>query len=118
MPMAAYFDIEKTGKVAIVTPLIGEMSFEEAEELKQQLYVHVSERTNLFVVDMHRCGFVSSVALGVLVCFTARVHSFDGRVVLCDLPKEVATLLEITKLGKIYDIYATRDQAVAALAGT
>ena len=106
--------IEHSGAATIVNLLCAELSFEQAEELKKKLYACVSDTSNKFIVDLHQCGFMSSVALGVLVCFTAKVHSFDGRIVLCHPSKETSTVLAITKLDKIYDIYPTRVEALAS----
>ena len=90
----------------------GELSLEDADELKRALYELVSETSNKIVIDFHQCVFMSSVALGTLVCLTARVHSYDGRIVLCSPTREVAAVLAVTKLGNIYDIYQTQDEAV------
>lgn len=109
-----YFTAEKKGEVTVIRLLRAELSLEDADDLKKALYGFVSEASNKFIVDLHQCGFLSSAALGMLVCLTARIHSFDGRIVLCDPTKEIAAILDITKLGRIYDIYPTLEEAFAS----
>lgn len=108
------FNVEKSGDVTVVNLLFAELSMEDAEDLKNALYAYVTASTNKFVIDLDRCAFFPSLALGVIVSLTAKIHSFQGRVVLCRPSKEVAAILEITKFGNIYDIYKTREEALAS----
>ena len=112
--MENYFTIEKAGGIQVVTFLFAELSLEDAEDFKKSLYSYVSDTSNKFIIDFHRCVFMSSVALGALVSFTAKIHSYDGRIVFCAPTKEVSAILAITKFDKIYDIYRTREEALAS----
>lgn len=112
--MDKYFTIEKIGEITVINLLFAELSMEEAEEMKTALYGHVDEKNNKLLIDMSRCVFMSSVALGVLVSLTAKVHAVHGLVVLCSPTKEVAALLEITKLSSIYEIFSTRQEALSS----
>jgi len=111
-----YFTVEKAGQVTIVHLLFAELSLEDAEEVKSALYAHVTDTSNKFIIDLHQCVFMSSVALGVLVCLTAKIHHCHGRIALASPTKEVAVVLEITKLAKIYDVYDSREKALASFA--
>ena len=112
--MENYFTFEKVGDVQIVTFIFAELSLEDADGFKKSLYSHVSDSNNKFIIDFHQCVFMSSVALGALVSFTTKIHSYDGRIVFCAPTKEVSAILAITKFDKIYDIYRTRKEALAS----
>lgn len=109
-----YFTVEKAGAITIINLLFGELSMEEAEEMRKTFHGYVTQEYNKFIIDLSRCVFMSSVALGVLVSLTARVHSFGGFINICSPTKEVASLLEITKLSSIYAVYDTREAALAS----
>ncbi|MBP7056431.1 MAG: STAS domain-containing protein [Candidatus Omnitrophica bacterium] len=108
------FSIEKHGDVTIVNFLFSELSIEDAEDLKNALYAYISPGSTKFVVDLDKCSFFPSIALGVLASFGAKARSMNGRVVLARPIKEVASILDITKFGNIYDIYTTREEAISS----
>lgn len=118
--MDKIFTIEKIADMIVVDLLFAELSMEDAESLKESLYGYVTSSSKKFIIDLNKCVFFPSVALGVLVSLTAKVHAVNGRVVLCSPTKEVAAILEITKFGNIYDIYQTREEAIKSFdeAGT
>lgn len=118
MDVNEHISAERTGGVTLIRFLFAELSLQDVEDLKKVLYGYAGPSANNFVIDLHKCVFLSSLALGLLVGFTAKVHSYDGRVVLCSPTKEVTTLLDITKLGKIYDIYETPEAAIRSFRQT
>ncbi|MFC1576287.1 STAS domain-containing protein [Candidatus Omnitrophota bacterium] len=110
--MDKYFDVSKSGNSTIVKFLFSELSMTEAEEFKNQLYDLVSDNDTKFIIDMSKCSFLPSVALGILVNFTAKVHTKKGKVVFAEPTEQVKTIFRVTHLEKIFKVYNTRDEAV------
>lgn len=73
--------------------------------------------TKHIVVDMTHLTYISSAGLGVLVRLSSILGKVGGRVSLCGTNGVVKTVLEITKIGSLFRIYDTADQAMSAEAG-
>lgn len=113
--MSDYYKITKTDSITMITLLFSELSIEEAEHFKDDLYGIVSDSHNKFVINMNKCIFMPSVVLGILVKFNMEVAGKKGVMVFCCLTEQVKTLFEITRLNKIFKIYTTEMEALAAL---
>ena len=115
MDMTNYIKINKKDDITIVTILFSEISIEEAEEFRATLYKILSDEHKKFIINMSKCVFLPSVALGVLVRFNAKVVEKSGRMVFCCLSDQVKSLFEITRLDKIFTIYNTEQEAIDSL---
>jgi len=113
--MSHYYKITKTDSITIITLLFSELSIEEAEHFKDDLYGIISDTHNKFVINMNKCIFMPSVVLGIFVKFNTKVTEQNGLMVFCCLTEQVKTLFEITRLDKIFKIYTTEMEALAAL---
>jgi anti-sigma B factor antagonist len=69
------------------------------------------------VVDLGAVEFVDSSGLGALVALLKQL-SGRGELVICGARETVMSMFKLTRLDKVFQIVATQDDAVAALAGT
>lgn len=113
--MSDYYKVTKANNIVIITLLFSELSIDEAEHFKDTLYSIISESQNKFIINMNKCVFMPSVVLGILVKFNMKVAEKKGVMVFCCLTEQVRTLFEITNLNKVFRIYATEKEAIAAL---
>ena len=67
-------------------------------------------------LEMSGLSFMDSASAGILLRLRSRLDAEDGRLVLYDVRKLVAKMLDRTGLGTEFPRYATRDEALAALA--
>jgi len=67
------------------------------------------------VVDFTSTTFIDSTTLCVLVGGVKRLRTNDGRLSLVCSDRNITKIFEITGLDKVFEIYATRDDAVSAL---
>ncbi len=67
------------------------------------------------IVDFTSTTFIDSTTLGVLVGGVKRLRPADGRLSLVCSDANIAKIFEITGLDRVFDIYGTRDEAVASL---
>jgi anti-sigma B factor antagonist len=111
------FDIktEQLNAEAYVISLSGEVDLYTAPEFKQQLLDVIEKGGKEVVVDFTNTTFIDSTTLGVLVGGVKRLRTNDGRLSLVCSDRNITKIFEITGLDKVFDIYATRDEAVSAL---
>jgi anti-anti-sigma factor len=68
------------------------------------------------VLDFSEVSHMSSSALGMLITLHKRVRENDGHLRLAGIQPAIYEVFVITRLNEIFDIDASREQAVQALA--
>jgi anti-sigma B factor antagonist len=111
------FDIqtEQLNAEAYVISLSGEVDLYTAPEFKQQLLEVIGQGGKEVVVDFSNTTFIDSTTLGVLVGGVKRLRTNDGRLSLVCSDRNITKIFEITGLDKVFDIYPSRDEAIASL---
>jgi len=92
----------------------GEIDVYTAPQLRQRLIELVEQGSQHIVVDMEQVEFLDSTGLGVLVGGLKRVRALDGSLRLVCAQERILKIFRITGLEKVFGIYATVDEAVAA----
>jgi anti-sigma B factor antagonist len=112
-----HFDMktERLSETAYVISLSGEVDLYTAPEFKQQLLEVISQGGTQVVVDFTNATFIDSTTLGVLVGGVKRLRTKDGELSLVCSDRNIAKIFEITGLDRVFAIYQTRDEALAAL---
>ncbi len=70
------------------------------------------------LLDFSRVGFMSSMALGMLVRVNKRCKEYKVSLKLCGIVPEIMQVFKITGMNKIFDIHANAEAAIASLKGT
>ncbi len=111
------FDIktEQLSGDAYVIPLPGEVALYTAPEFKQQLLEVIGQGGQEVIVDFSGTTFIDSTTLGVLVGGVKRLRTNDGQLSLVCSDRNITKIFEITGLDKVFTIYPTREEAVAAV---
>src|SRR5258705_10396041 len=112
------FDIktEELGDSRALISLAGEVDLYTAPEFKQQLLEVIAQGAKTVVVDLSNTTFIDSTTLGVLVGGVKRLRPNDGQLVLVCDDRNITKIFEITGLDRVFTIYPTREDALAALA--
>jgi anti-sigma B factor antagonist len=92
----------------------GELDLYTAPRLKEELLATLGDGALKIIVDMSGVNFIDSSALGVLIGGVKRLKPKDGRMVLVIVDDNVNWIFRITGLNNVFDIYATREDAVAS----
>jgi anti-sigma B factor antagonist len=66
------------------------------------------------VVDLAQVDFIDSTALAILVQGLKRARERDGDISLSGLRAPVRMVFELTRLDKVFEIYPTKEEAIAA----
>ena len=92
----------------------GEIDIYTAPRLRELLIDLVSKNSYQLIVNLEKVGFLDSTGLGVLVGGLKRVRAHDGSLDLVCTQERILKIFKITGLTKVFGIYQTVDQAIAA----
>jgi anti-sigma B factor antagonist len=97
-----------------VVDVQGEIDISTAPRLRALLIELVGKNNYHLVVNLEKVGFLDSTGLGVLVGGLRRVRAHDGSLDLVCTQERILKSFKITGLAKVFGIYETADQAIAA----
>ncbi|PTL58326.1 STAS domain-containing protein [Paraconexibacter algicola] len=100
-----------------VLAVSGEVDLFTAPELKVAAQQALDAGATRLVVDLTATRFLDSTALGVLIGLVKRVRPLGGDLTIVNTDPTTAKTFTITGLDEIFTVVATRDDAIAALAG-
>jgi anti-sigma B factor antagonist len=98
-----------------VISLAGEADLYAAPELKEHLLRAIARNGKKIVVDLSGVTFIDSTSLGVLVQGERRLRPAGGRLALVCADPSIVKVFTITALDRIFPIYGSREEAIAAL---
>ena len=91
----------------------GEIDLSTAAAFEAQLAGAVEDTTRGVVVDLSGVTFMDSTALSALVHCFERQRARLERLTLVSADSRVTTLLEVTRLDRILEVFPTRAEALA-----
>lgn len=105
---------ERTDEGIAVISISGELDLYTAPRLKEELLAAIDDGVLKIVVDMSGVHFIDSSALGVLIGGVKRLKPDGGGMVLVSIDENVNWIFRITGLNNVFDIFSTRDEAIAS----
>ena len=106
--------IEKIGDVTVATIPGDSLDASNAKEFKCDI-APILEANGKVLLDMSSLQFVDSSGLGAVLSCLRLLKSKGGDLFLCGMTRPVRTLFELVRLNKIFDIFSTREEAMATL---
>ena len=97
-----------------VIAVSGEIDVYTAPKLRERLISLADAGSYQLIVDMEGVEFLDSTGLGVLVGGLKRVRAQDGRIDLVCTQTRILRIFKITGLNKVFSIYDSVPDAVAA----
>ena len=92
----------------------GEIDIYTAPRLRELLIDLAGKNNYQLIVNLEKVEFLDSTGLGVLVGGLKRVRAHDGSLDLVRTQERILKIFRITGLTKVFGIYQTVDQAIAA----
>ncbi len=99
--------------VAVAAVPVDELDASNASEFKRDITPVLQANTKL-VLDLGRLRFVDSSGLGAMLSCLRQLSAKSGDLKLCGMSKQVRALFELVRMHRIFDIYATQEEAVRA----
>ena len=100
-----------------VVTVEGEIDIYAAPRLRELLIELAAKGNYQLIVGLDKVGFLDSTGLGVLVGGLKRVRAHDGWLDLVCTQEQILKIFKITGLTKVFRIYQSADQAIAARRG-
>ncbi len=107
-------DYESANEAVGVVILEGEIDIYSASEFKEVLVNGIEGGARRVIVDLSKVSFIDSTALGVLVSGAKRVRPRNGNLDIVCTDENIIRIFQITGLDRIFGIYSTRTEALAA----
>ena len=95
-----------------VLVLEGQVDMHTSPELRVKLRENLEKKMTPLVVDLTKVQFIDSSGLATLIEALQAVGKYGGRLRLCGLAPAVKNLFKLSNLISIFDIRATREDAV------
>jgi len=106
----------KVGSAAVLT-VEGELHYNEAVKLKEELARILDSGTVNLVIDVEKVNYLSSSAIGSLVSANGRIRKNGGVLYLAGMTAELMELFQLLRLTAILQFSASTDEALAKLKG-
>ncbi len=87
-----------------------------ADTLRRELRNCIDADHAQVVLDLQQVNFIDSSGLSVLIAAREATEEHEGTVVLAGLTPSVRSLIELTRMHQIFDIYEKVELATAGLA--
>ena len=97
----------------VLLRLEGEVGIYAVDRMQLMLIRLVARRMPLVVVDLSGVTFLSSLAMGALVCLRRDLGRWGGRVKLAAIPPLIYGSLRTAHLDTLFEICATVEEAQA-----
>ena len=106
-------DIEESEGIAVVTLQAEHLDASIAEDFKRNMGPILDMHSRV-VFDMTPLQFVDSAGLGAILSCLRKLSAANGDLKLCGLSKSVRAVFEISRMHRIFDIFHTKAEAIAA----
>ncbi len=103
--------IEQEGTAAVVR-INGSVTIDEADKLTKQMESLTAAQTPIIVLDLSQMDFICSSGLGAIILGHLRSRHHAGQVHLACPQPAVRTLLETTRLTKLFTLYDSVAEAL------
>ena len=107
----------KTGRPVLVMQLPARLNLTQAREfLPEVMAILKSDRPRL-VFDFSGVRQIDSAGVEMLLKCLEKVMRLDGDLKLAELTPEASIILELTRVDRLFEIYASVDEAVESFNG-
>ncbi len=106
----------RAGNVLVVEPEMNRLDVQSVPAFKNSIADLPLPGEHL-IIDLHSIQFIDSTGLGALLSLLRRTKEVGGQLVLASAGDQALAMFRLVKMTRIFDIYATVDEALDALNG-
>jgi len=92
----------------------GRLDAGTASALEQKFLSLLDGKENNFIIDLDQLQYISSAGLRILLMAAKRTAAVGGHIALCSLKGSIKEVFEISGFTAIFQIYATREEALGS----
>lgn len=105
----------QNGTLMIVKPLERRLDADSSRDFKEQLTEIIQQGESQILLNLAEVEFIDSSGLGTLLSLLRQLGA-QGNLMLCSVDENVMNLLRLTRLNRVFQIYADEAEAMATLA--
>jgi anti-sigma B factor antagonist len=105
---------ELTGTSYTAIDLGGEIDIYTAPGLREQIFSAIASGQHRVIMSLDKIEFMDSTGLGLLVAGQSRAREAGGGLWIVCTQRRLLRLFQITGLDKVFSIYGTVDEVIAA----
>lgn len=98
-----------------IVELSGRLVMADAPEARQQLKTIIEAGHGKLILDLAGVSFMDSSGLSVLISAYKSIRAKGGDMVLLGLTPTVQSLIELTRLQQVFEIFTEKAAAIARL---
>jgi anti-sigma B factor antagonist len=87
------------------------------DKFKGEIHGLVEGGITNVILDMSGVPWINSTGLGILITGYHSLKAAEGTLKICNVKERVLSIFYISQLENIFDVYETRDEALAAVNG-
>jgi anti-sigma B factor antagonist len=100
-----------------VVELSGEVDMHHSPQLREVLLAHADAKRSALLLDLTKVSYMDSSGLATLIEYLQRAIKYQGKFALGGVSERLKTIFDLARLGEIFAIHSSVDEAKAALAG-
>jgi anti-sigma B factor antagonist len=100
---------------ATVVQVDGEVDLYSSSQVRKVILNLIEIKSQLLVIDLDNVEYIDSSGVATLVEGLQEVKKYDGRFILANLSEEVKSVFELSRLDKVFEIYASLEDAIKNL---
>lgn len=100
----------------VILAVDGEINFNSSPDFRKSFLKVLDSKAKKVVINLSNVAYVDSSGLATLVEALQKIKGNGGRLRLTNLSAKVKSLFEITKLEKLFEIFASEEDAVRTFA--
>ncbi len=103
------------GSYTVVTVVDARIDAQGADDFRAEITRVAQGGNRRILLDLSEVTFIDSTGLGAIIASLKQLGP-DGDLVICGARNSVGSLFRLTRMDKVFRIFATSDEALAALA--
>jgi anti-sigma B factor antagonist len=103
------------GEIVILEPKGSLVGGDETDELRNEVNALIQKGNKKLVIDLGKVTYMNSTAIGALVAAHTSYTNRKGKLILCDVGKNISNVFVVTKLSMIFQVEKDQSEAVLAL---
>ena len=111
---AEMFKQEEVKGVTVLLLTLGNFFHDDNEALMKVFEQVLNEGHKKIVLDLAETNYISSLILASMVYMQKRSQENGGNLIFCNIKVKVKEIMAMTNLDKVFNIVATRDEAIAS----
>ncbi len=88
------------------------------DKFKEEIHGLLEGGHKNIILDMAGVPWINSTGLGILITGYHSIKAAEGTMKICSVKERVLSIFYISQLENIFDVYETREEALAAQPGS